>query len=132
MRTSLLGLALPALAGLSNASPAPRGARGLAPIWTPPSPPSKELPEGSVGIQSLDPEAHLVKDSYIIVFKDDVEDHHIVKHKAIVELLHSEESATLQKRGLDWGSLFKGLKHHYAVFVLAPGPRTSDYKLTKA
>ena len=96
MRPSLLGLALPALASLTSASPAPpRGNKGLAPIWTPPAPPSKD---GSVGIQAGggDGQSHIVKDSYIVVFKDGVQEHQVVQHKQGVHEMHTRESERLQ------------------------------------
>lgn len=127
MRTTILALAASALVSSVAGSPTARTGGDLAPLITPPAPDSDRVTiQGGGG---ADPEGHVVQDSYIIVFKDGTPGHHVVKHKAQVEELWARHATGLEKRGIRWDRLFRGLKHHFSMCV-NPSPRAGSMPLT--
>lgn len=90
----------------AGANPLPPGAVAaipsnfiLAPLYTPPPPPS----DGALA-SSLDTDAHIIRDSYIIVLQDHLEEHNIVAHHEQVESLHKADLRLMALKASSSGS----------------------------
>lgn len=80
----------------------------LAPLYTPPAPPATASAAG------LAEDSHLVKDSYLIVLKDDLAPHHIQDHHLAVEALHHADSRLRALKDEVAGAL-EGVVHKFHV-----------------
>lgn len=81
----------------------------LAPLVTPNNPKFHSLSNDHTAT------SHLIKDSYIIVLEDHLEDHHIDAHHAQVNHLHSTHNNKLRARSVNSNAYFNGLVHKYSI-----------------
>lgn len=75
----------------------------LAPLYTPPAVP---------GSDSLD--SHLIKDSYLIVLEDHLEDHEIVAHHAKVNWMHKAHQRQMRS-SIESFVEHAGLRHSFKI-----------------
>ncbi|GAA6036862.1 hypothetical protein JCM8097_006319 [Rhodosporidiobolus ruineniae] len=111
MRTFALPSALAAVlycAASSAASPVAGQRESLAPLYTPPPPPTDDL-----ATQSIQTNAHIVQDSYIVVLDDHLEPHDVDQHHSHLEQLHARHRRDLTAEGA--AASFAGVKHKYHV-----------------
>lgn len=115
MRSTLFGLATAVLASSTFAKPVSDEDDSLyAPLYTPPPPPMGDPLHRFVTPAGRSAADYLIKDSYIVVLKKGLRDHHVKKHKRVVEQLWLQESHRyLRADSLGLGNLFKGIKRHY-------------------
>ncbi|GAA5977346.1 hypothetical protein JCM11641_000070 [Rhodosporidiobolus odoratus] len=95
------------------ANPVPASSFILAPLYTPPPPPTSE-PSLAIATNS-----HIVRDSYLVVLHDGLEDHEIDQHHSHVDSLHQADErsrllAAADASGLEFPPLH-GIKHKYNV-----------------
>ncbi|GAA6005714.1 hypothetical protein JCM10207_005305 [Rhodosporidiobolus poonsookiae] len=108
MRTVALPF-LAALATVAVANPLPQDSFVLAPLITPPPPPSSDP-------LSVQTQGHIVDSSYIVVLEDHLEDHDIDSHHRAVHSIHAEhEKARLLSAGADSNTKHHGIRHKYKV-----------------
>lgn len=88
----------------------------MAPLITPPPPPTGG-PLSHLAIQSgREPSDYLIKDHYLVVFKQGTADRHARRHKHKVHRLWKRDHhQRMQINSFGIGELFAGIKHHFDI-----------------
>ena len=86
----------------------------LAPIYTPPAPSSSS--------SGLTTDAHIVRDSYLVILEDHLLPSHVAKHHSHVKAIHAAEASERSLTGRQ-DRTHEGVRHQFSVGKKVGGKR---------